>query len=209
MWWHTSDQPLAFSFFGGDMDAFEEIVTGLFRQNGFWTWNSYKVDLSLDDKRKLGKRTIPRPEIDILAYTPRGTSPGSLISAEENTLLWVECKSFLDSQGVTADAFKNKDSDAARRYKIFTDDEYREVVSERLKEQVNQSGLVLPEVKLCYCLVAGKIDRNSHRELSDIFNKRGWLLYDADWLSTGLEKLSQSNYENDIATVVSKLLLRK
>lgn len=50
------------------MDAFEQIVAGLLRQEGYWTWNGYKINLTKDNKREIGKPTMPHPEIDILAY---------------------------------------------------------------------------------------------------------------------------------------------
>jgi hypothetical protein len=65
------------------MDAFEQIIAALFEQEGYWTLQNYRVDLSTEDKRQLNNPSMPRPEIDILGYKPR-----------ENELLVVECKSF-------------------------------------------------------------------------------------------------------------------
>lgn len=71
------------------MDAFESIVAGLLWEEGYWTSIDFKVTLSKNAKAELGKFSLPRPEIDILAY-----------QAMDNSLLWVECKSYMDSRGV-------------------------------------------------------------------------------------------------------------
>jgi hypothetical protein len=180
------------------MDAFEEIVAGLFRQMGYWTRLNYKVNLEKADKVRVGKPSLPRPEIDVLAYRPTS-----------NSLLWIECKSYLDSKGVIADAFNGKNQRAASRYKIFTDETYREVASNKLLEQTVDEGLVLPGAILDYCLVAGKIDTKSQIELQEHFTKKGWMLFDRTWIKDKLRELSTLGYENDIAIVIAKLLERK
>jgi hypothetical protein len=86
------------------MDAFEEIVAGLLWEEGYWTTIGYKVNLPKPVKVELGKPSLPRPEIDILAY-----------QADDNELIWVECKSYLDSRGVIIDHLTGADKKAAVR----------------------------------------------------------------------------------------------
>ncbi len=167
------------------MDAFEEIVAGLFRQDGYWTYLNYKVKVSKDEKRRVGKPSLPRPEIDILAYKP-----------SSNTLLWIECKSYLDSHGVKMNALP----------KVFMDRNYREVVSARLIEQVVQEGLTLAQPSLKYCLVAGHIHSKSLHDLREHFNMNGWDLFDTEWIRERLKKLAGLDYENDVAVIIAKLL---
>ena len=59
------------------------------------------------------------------------------------------------------------------------------------------------------CLAAGKIAGKTDREeLERHFKSNGWRLFDPDWVKTELQLASTRGYENDIAFIVSKLLLR-
>ena len=71
------------------MDYFENVIKTLLEGEGYWVRQSFKVNLTKEEKREVGKYSIPRPEIDLLAYKPN-----------ENRLLAFEAKSFLDSPGV-------------------------------------------------------------------------------------------------------------
>jgi hypothetical protein len=180
------------------MNAFEEIVAGLLRQDGCWTIVGYKVNLSKKGKVELGKPSLPRPEIDILSY-----------KAGENLLLWVECKSYLDSRGVSITAFTGEDERGAQRYKVFNLPEYRRIVTEELIKQVVTSQMVLPNPIVKYCLVAGRIATETDRiKLHQYFEKQSWLLYDDSWIKQQLIKASTGSYEDDIATIVAKLFAR-
>jgi hypothetical protein len=180
------------------MNAFEEIVAGLLWQEGYWTNIGYKVYLSKTQKIDLGKPSLPRPEIDILAYR-----------ANDNSLLWVECKSYLDSRGVTINSLTGKDERNAERFKVFTQQSYRRIVTAELVKQVVSTGLARPNPSIRYCLVTGRIATKVDREkLHEHFVNNGWILYDESWLKCGLEKLSVSGYEDDVAIIVAKLFAR-
>jgi len=180
------------------MNAFEEIVAGLLRQEGYWTIVGYKVNLSKAKKVELGKPSLPRPEIDILAY-----------QVAQNLLLWVECKSYLDSRGVTIAPFRDKNDKGAERYKVFTRPDYRIIVTEELVKQVVATQMALPNPTVKYCLVAGRIATDSDRkELHQYFEEQDWLLYDDKWIRQRLEKASAGSYEDDIAVIVAKLFSR-
>ena len=177
------------------MNAFEEIVAGLLRQEGYWTYVGYKVNLTKLERRDLGKPSLPRPEIDVLAY-----------QAKDNVILWVECKSYLDSRGVRAIDLVDQHAKWASRYKVFTCEKYQQIVSNRLKVQLVEAHLCpsIPAVE--YCLVAGKIVSDSDRDtLRSYFGCKRWTLHDADWLREGLTKLSKVGYEDDVAVMVAKL----
>ena len=178
------------------MDAFEQIVDGLFRQMGYWTQTGYKINLTPDEKRAIGKSSMPRPEIDILAYKPVA-----------NELLWIECKSYLDSYGVWYGSFL-PNGKGAERYKIFTDENYRKIASERLLLQVVDSGLVLPNPNLRFCLVAGKVRKQGREDLQGYFESQNWQFYDDIWLRQRLNDLAQIGYENNIAVMVAKLFAK-
>jgi len=107
----------------------------------------YKVDLSKEDRRAIGNPTMPRPEIDIIAY-----------KASTNELLIVECKSYLDSGGVKLEAFTVASSSHRKLYKLFNRPELYKLVRKRLLQQMKKEGRIsspLPKPKLC--LAAGNI----------------------------------------------------
>ncbi len=181
------------------MDAFESLVAKLLEWNGYWTRLNYKVNLSVEDKKAVGKPSMPRPEVDILAYKP-----------SDNLLLWVECKSYLDSPGVPIEAFKIEDGPSPEgTYKVFTNTRYRQTVSQRLIEQTLEEGLVQPAVSLQYCLVAGHVKSGSLVAITRHFAEKGWLFYDVEWIRAELKKLATLGYENDLAVMVAKLFVKK
>lgn len=166
----------------------------LLRQDGYWTTPSLKVNLTKEQKRQIGLATAPRWELDVVAY--KGAT---------NEVLVVECKSFLDSTGVI---FRNGAFEPEERYKLFTNDILRSVVLERLAEQLQDIGACLHSPHVRLCLAAGKIARKSDRDdLRRYFASNGWLLFDSDWICERLRGAARRGYENDIAFVVSKLLL--
>jgi hypothetical protein len=181
------------------LDAFEEIVADLLKEKGYWTSIGFKVDLPKERKVEFGKYSYPRPEIDILAYKPN-----------RNALFWVECKSFLYYRGVLAKHLMEEDDTGKGLYKVFTWPSYRRIVSEELIKQVVKVGLSNPYPSINYCLVTGKIATQNDRELlHEIFNKKGWILWDENWVKEGLENLAMKGYENNVAIIVSKLFARK
>ena len=52
------------------MDYFETLVKTVLEREGYWMIQSFKVDLTKEEKRELGRPTTPRPEIDLLAFSP-------------------------------------------------------------------------------------------------------------------------------------------
>jgi hypothetical protein len=180
------------------MDAFESIIAGLLWHEGYWTSIGYKVNLIRDQKVGLGKPSLPRPEIDIVAYRVR-----------DNRLLWLECKSFMDSGGVTIDSLTGKNPAAAERYKVFTYPVYRKIVSEALSSQLQEEGRIQANPTIKYCLVTGKIASTKNRvALHQYFDQNGWLLYDESWVKSHLKQYAKSSYENDVAVMVTKIFNR-
>ena len=180
------------------MDAFESIVSSLLWEAGYWTSVGYKVDLPKPVKVALGKPSLPRPEIDVLGYR-----------AGDNRLLWVECKSYLDSRGVKFDSLTGPHAPGAHLYKTFTWPEYREAVTEALVRQLIEHSRIRPNPSVEYALVTGKIatDRD-RRSLHRFFEEQGWLLFDEYWVKSRLENLAKKGYENEVAIIVAKLFSR-
>jgi len=177
------------------MDAFESLVSMLLRHDGYWTIPSFKVNLTKDEKRRIGRHSSPRWELDLVAY--KGST---------NQILAVECKSFLDSTGVT---FRNGKFEPEDRYKLFNDKVLRFVVFKRLVKQLLESGSCASSPKVTLCLAIGKMaNRSDGQSLERHFKIRGWRLFDVEWIRQRLRVASQRGYENDVAFVVSKILLR-
>jgi hypothetical protein len=162
------------------MNAFEELVAGLLRREGYWTHQSYKVVLSKQDKVSIGKPSLPRIEIDILGY-----------KASSNTLLWVECKSYLDSSGVSLSNFDAENG----RYKVFANKELRSVATKQLISQATKSGLALGHPKVEYWLVAGHIARESRLGLQKRFDSEGWKLRTDEWIVSQLKAMADDRGE--------------
>jgi len=178
------------------MDAFEAVVASILQRQGFWTLTSVKVELTKTEKRAIGRHSTPRWELDVVAY--RGSS---------NELRVVECKSFLDSPGVECGAFDGTNKAAEKRYKLFCDSTLRRVVFRRLQKQLISGGFCSKNPTLTLCLAAGKI-HGDESWLRAHFEKRGWLLLGPDYIRSELKTFRDSGYENSVAAVVTKLLLR-
>ncbi|WP_339028963.1 hypothetical protein WI604_30245 [Bradyrhizobium symbiodeficiens] len=178
------------------MDAFEQVVAEILWLQGQWVRTSVKVDLNKEEKRKIGRPSSPRWELDIVAYSGRS-----------NLLSVVECKSYLDSFGVHAKGFNSK-APAASRYKLFNDAVLRETVFGRLKRQFYDAGFCPKNPTIKLCLACGKIAEKSRASIGAHFQQNGWELWDEAWLRKHLELIAKSGYENHASAVVSKLLLR-
>lgn len=178
------------------MDAFENLVAMLLKRDGYWTSIGIKVELTKAEKRKIGRASSPRWEIDVVAH--KGST---------NELLAVECKSFLDSRGVQ---FCGGGFEPSDRYKLFTDPDLRKTVLGRLRKELVKSGACGRAPKVTLALAAGKIaSKTTVDELRSHFQKRGWILIDPEWVYDRLKGASACGYENDMACVVSKLILRR
>lgn len=179
------------------MDAFETVVCTILRSQGFWAETSLKVNLSKEEKRAIGRPSSPRWELDVVAYRAR-----------DNLLRVVECKSYLDSQGVGPGAFNGSDTKAQSRYKLFCDDNLREIVFGRLREQLVSGGYCREDPTIQLCLAAGKVAKEQDR-IEAHFEARGWLFLSPAYLKAELLKLSEGGYEDDVVSVVAKLLMRE
>ena len=181
------------------MNAFESLVGCILERDGYWVKFDYKVELTKEEKRAIGRHSSPRWEIDIVAY-----------KAGTNELRVVECKSYIDSPGVRFKGFDGSDPKEAKRYKLFNEAKLREIVLHRVAAQLEDSGSCKPNPKVSLCLAAGRVAGNRDRErLREYFQRQDWLFWDEEWIRSALVKVSKSGYEDDVAAVVTKLLLRK
>lgn len=179
------------------MDAFEQVVAEILWREGYWVQTSVKVELTKEEKRLIGRASNPRWEIDVVAY-----------NVEHNTLMVVECKSYMDSRGVKFSGFTPERTEASR-YKLFNEETLRRVVFNRLRMQLSEKGMCSPTTTLKLCLVAGRVGSQADREnIQAHFEEHGWEFWDEEWLRIRLHEMAEDGYENQISAVVSKLLLR-
>jgi hypothetical protein len=178
------------------MDSFENVVATILQRQGYWTLTSVKVELTKVEKRAIRRHCSPRWELDIVAYSGR-----------RNELLVVECKSFLDSPGVECGAFDGTKPAKAMRYKLFCDATLRRVVLRRLRRQLVKAGFCAQKPKVKLCLAAGRI-RGDENWLRSHFERKGWGLFGPSDIHRELKKLCDAGYENSVAAVVTKILLR-
>ena len=180
------------------MDSFESVVATVLERDGYWVRSGLKVDLTKDDKERIKRPSCPRWELDIVGY--RGAS---------NELVVVECKSYLDSPGVTFAALTGTDKKGAKRYKLFNDPSLRDVVFSRLKFQLREAQACRADPAVRFGLAAGKVAGESDRDaLRAHFKKQDWLFWDDRWLRDALGRVANGGYDNQVAAVVAKLLLR-
>lgn len=71
-------------------------------------------------------------------------------------------------------------------------------------------GLCRPDPDVRLCLACGNIQKKSRPEIKKRFQDEKWVLWDEHWLRDKLDKLGkkESAYENQIASVVAKLIIR-
>lgn len=179
------------------MDAFEQLVGQLLEYEKYWVQYSVKVNLTILEKEKIGKKTTPRPEIDIAAFDIRN-----------NIVYLLEVKSYLDSSGVKLENVIAQTEVQEGRYKILTSPKYQKVISERLLEDWLISGHINGNTKISFGLVAGKVQKKREEDLKKHFNDKNWLFWGPTILKEKLEKLSTKGYENNAVTIAAKLLLR-
>lgn len=179
------------------MDSFEQLVGSLLEKEGYWVKTSYKVELTKAEKIRIERPSSPRWELDLIAY-----------KANTNELLMVECKSFLDSRGAKYIEIADKNH-KLNRYKLFSDPVLRKIVMNRLARQLMNTGACVAPIKPRLCLAAGKVISDADRDkIKKLFGRKGWKLFDEEWLKDRLLSASKAGYENEVASVVAKILLR-
>jgi hypothetical protein len=184
------------------MDAFESVIAMLLR-NGladsaekYWTITGFKVNLTPEEKRAIGRATTPRWEIDVVAY-----------NAQKNEVLAVECKSFLNSAGVT---FRDGGFQAPKRYKLFAEKDTRKVILAALMRQLAEAGLCRKSPTVRLCLAVGKIGSKCDRAglCKHLREECGGELFDDEWIRERILALPESKYENEVAHIAVKLYQR-
>ena len=180
------------------MNAFEEIAKQYLEAEGYWVRQSVKVEISKYDKKAIGLPSMPRPEIDLVA-----------LNVKQNELLLLEVKSLLDSYGVWYEAISGEDKEKyTKRFRLFTDSKFREVVTERLREEYLKRGLINEKTKINYALAAGNIHSPADEsKIREYFSKpeRGWKLFSPKDIKDKIKKFAERGWEDNVVTMTAKL----
>jgi hypothetical protein len=179
------------------MDYFESIISTLLEAEGYWVRKSFKVNVTKEEKRQIGKHSIPRPEIDLLA-----------LSFSKNEILAFEVKSFLDSPGVKIDHLKEEHDVPEGRYKLFTSERYRSIVLSRLRQDLTDCDMANPDTKIFLGLAAGKVYQGQSEAIRELMSGKKWVFWSPEDIKRKVKALAERGYENDPAIITAKILMR-
>lgn len=179
------------------MELFEGIIKTLLEHEGYWVRQSFKVNLTKEEKRVIGKHSIPRPEIDLLAFKP-GT----------NSMIVLEAKSYFDSPGVKISELLEHHEIPEGRYKLFTCENYRNIVFTRLIKDLVHYGLAESDINLQLGLVAGNVYQNKSDDIAEYFDSNGWFFWSPETVKHKVNALAELSYENNTAIITAKILMR-
>ena len=180
------------------MDHFENIISTLLEAEGYWVRRSFKINVTKEEKRLIGKHSIPRPEIDLLAF-----------KFPTNEVLALEAKSFLDSFGVNLEQLQEKHEVPKGRYKLFTSENYRSIVLSRLLSDLIECGMANANTKIILGLAAGKIYQNRGDSMREFMSDQNWFFWSPEDIYRKVEALAKRGYENDPAIITAKTLMRQ
>ena len=178
-------------------DHFENLVRTLLEAEGYWVAQSFKVNVTKQEKRDIGKHSIPRPEIDLLA-----------MNFVKNEVIAVEAKSFLDSPGVRASELIASHSIPEGKYKLFTCGTYCSIVLSRLKQDLIDKSMANASTVIRLGLVVGNVYPGDVLLIRRHAERQGWLYWSPRLLKRKLRSQARRGYENDPAIITTKILLR-
>lgn len=179
------------------MDHFESIVATLLEAEGYWVRRSFKVNVTKEEKRQIGKHSIPRPEVDLLA-----------LHFSKNEVLALEAKSFLDSPGVNLAQLLEEHEVPEGRYKLFTSELYRKIVLSRLHQELIACGMANSHTTITVGLAAGKVYQGKSEPIREFMHSRAWLFWSPEDIKQKVTSLAELGYENDPAIITAKILMR-
>lgn len=179
------------------MDHFESIVATLLEADGYWVRRSFKVNVTKEEKQRIGKPSIPRPEIDLLA-----------LHLARDEIIAFEAKSFLDSPGVRVEDLQEEHEPPEGRYKLFTSKTYRAVVLSRLHQDLIQFGMAKSSTRIRLGLAAGNVYQDKSAVLREFMEARQWVFWSPEDIRQKVTALAARGYENDPVIITAKILKR-
>jgi hypothetical protein len=179
------------------MDHFENIVRLLLEKEGYWVISSFKVNLTKEEKAATGKHTIPRPEINLIAYRPK-----------DGYVLALEVYSYLDSTGVSVDKLAERHDLTSGRFKLFTSEKYRNIVFNRLSNDLIERGYLASKIPIKLGLVAAKVKNGTDADVLDYMVKEDLFYWSPKMIKDKIIPLAKDGYENEALYIVTKILMR-
>ena len=153
--------------------------------------------MTKEEKRQVGKHSIPRPEIDLLA-----------LHFSRNEARALEAKSFLDSPGVKLAQLQEEHEVPEGHYKLFTSKRYRSIVLSRLLQDLVACGMARPDTKISLGLAAGKVYQGQSGPIREFMEKNKWIFWSPEDIKHKVTVLAERGYENDPAIITAKILMR-
>lgn len=151
------------------IDKFENIVTTLLEEEGFWVRHKFKVSVSLEEKKQIGKQSAPKPEIDMLAF-----------NLATNEVLALDVKAYLDSPGAKLSLLQEEHDVPTGRFKLFTSERYRSLVLARLLQDLITLGMANAETKVRLGMIAGKVNQGQSEAIRAHMQEHDWLFWSPD-----------------------------
>ena len=147
------------------MDHFENIAKTLLERDGYWVRQSFKVNLSPEQKRSIApeKFSIPRPEIDLLT-----------LSVARSEVIAFEVKSFFDSSGVSYSDISESFDVPQGRYKLFTCAKYRDIVLSQLHLDLVEKRFIQTSTLIRLGLIAGNVKKGDIDNIRQFFTRNQW-----------------------------------
>ena len=180
------------------MDHFESIIATLLEAENYWVRRSFKVIVTKEEKSQIiGKPSIPRPEIDLLAFR-----------FSENEVIALEVKSFFDSPGVRFADLQEEHEVPKGLYKVFTSERYRSVVLSALLRDLIAGGMANSDTKVTLGLAAGKVYKKQSDQIREFMNQKNWFFWSPEDIKKRVAALAERRYENDPAIITAKILTR-
>ena len=180
------------------MDHFEWIVSKLLEDRGYWTRIGVRVELTKSQKRSIGKPSMPRPEVDVVAFKPK-----------RNELVLFEVKSFLDSPGVKLKGLRGVRDGRPSRFKLLVDERYQRLVRDGVVRRFRELGLLRADPTVRMGLAAGNVPVGERDAVREFCAEREWEYLSPDEIAEWVEGLADRAYENSPIVLASKLIVRR
>jgi hypothetical protein len=176
------------------MNSFETILGLYLQEKNYWIRHSVKVKLEPEDKAKLKLPTIPRAEIDLVAY-----------NVIDDILILIEAKSYLNSAGVTIGGLSGSDTKTKNRYRLLNNKKYQSLVTSRLISDFIKKGIIKNSTTIKYALAAAKVQPKSKDNVAAFLKRQGYLFFDPADIKETIKKLADSDWDDNVITVTVKI----
>ncbi len=164
-------------------------------EEGYWVRQGVRANLSKAQKESLGNPTMPRPQVDVVGYSPK-----------RRELVFLEVKSLLDSRGVTLKGLKHWYQRRPNRYKLLNVPRYQAAVTKAILREYRRAGLVTGRIRIRVGLAAGNVPQSERSAVRIFAQDQGWFYLGPEQITEGIRRLSRGPYEESAVILAAKLL---